>query len=76
MQRSPVLVAELVDAELGAIELVAIELGTDDAGTELRIEEATLDVTALFKPKKRIASAAFTGKLCGVPCRLMASTWA
>jgi hypothetical protein len=69
-------VAELVDAELGAIELAAIELGTEDAGTELRIDEAALDATELFKPKKRIASAAFTGKLCVVPCKLMASTWA
>lgn len=51
---------ELAGVELAGTELAGLEL----AGVELTArDEATLEVTVVVRPKKRIASAALTGRL-------------
>jgi hypothetical protein len=60
---------ELLEEELEELlELLEELLELLDEELELLLE--------LFRPKKRIASAALTGRLWGTPARLMASTGA
>lgn len=70
LQRSPPVTAELDELFAASEE----ELRATDDGVEER-ELAVLEVV-VFNPKKRIASAALTGRLCPVPCKLIASTGA
>lgn len=77
LQRSPVDAIDDEDELLG-VEL-ELMLATEDDDLEL-VDAELFDedeaATDVFKPKKRIASAAFTGKLCVTPCKLIASTGA
>jgi hypothetical protein len=77
LQRSPVVGIDDDDELLGVELELALATTEDDlelVDAELRDEDDT--ATDVFKPKKRIASAAFTGKLCETPCALIASTGA